>query len=34
MREDELQHMKVQFSSTNVMDEKIELVVQFLNRCT
>jgi len=31
-REDELQQMKVQFSSTNVMDEKIELVVQFLNR--
>merc|ERR1719234_2799124 len=31
-REDELQQLKVQFSSTNVMDEKTELVVQFLNR--
>ena len=32
-REDELQQLKFQFSSTNVMDEKTELVVQFLNRC-
>jgi len=31
-REDELQQLKVQFSSTNVMDEKTDLVVQFLNR--
>ena len=31
-REDELVQLKVQFSSTNVMDEKTELVVQFLNR--
>jgi len=31
-REDELQHLLVQFSSTNMMDEKTELVVQFLNR--
>ena len=33
-REDELQQLKFQFSSTNVMDEKTELVVQFLNRCS
>ena len=31
-REDELVQLKVQFSSTNVMDEKTELVVQFLSR--
>jgi hypothetical protein len=31
-REDELTLLLVQFSSTNVMDEKTELVVQFLNR--
>ena len=27
-----MQHLLVQFSSTNMMDEKTELVVQFLNR--
>ena len=31
-REEELQQMLAQFSATNMMDEKTELVVQFLNR--
>ena len=31
-REEELQQLKAQFSGTNLMDEKTELVVQFLNR--
>ena len=31
-REEELQQLKAQFSATNLMDEKTELVVQFLNR--
>jgi len=31
-REDELQQLLAQFSATNLMDEKTELVVQFLNR--
>ena len=32
LREEELQQLLVQFSSTNMMDEKTELVVSFLNR--
>ena len=31
-RDEELQQLKAQFSATNLMDEKTELVVQFLNR--
>ena len=31
-REEEIQHLLAQFSATNMMDEKTELVVQFLNR--
>ena len=31
-RDDELQLLAAQFSATNMMDEKTELVVQFLNR--
>jgi hypothetical protein len=31
-REEELQQLKAQFFATNLMDEKTELVVQFLNR--
>jgi len=31
-RDDELQQLQAQFSGTNLMDEKTELVVQFLNR--
>jgi len=31
-REEELQQLLAQFSATNLMDEKTELVVQFLNR--
>ena len=32
LKEDELQQLLIQFSSTNMMDEKTELVVSFLNR--
>ena len=31
-RDDELQLLTAQFSATNMMDEKTELVVQFLNK--
>ena len=31
-RDDELQLLTAQFSATNLMDEKTELVVQFLNK--
>ena len=31
-REEEIQHLLAQFSATNMMDEKTELVVSFLNK--
>ena len=31
-REEEIQHLLAQFSATNMMDEKTELVVAFLNK--